>query len=135
MYKDKRLQGYDSSVCGQYCVYYLLQRCRGMGMKFVVEPFTQNYGVLPQLSKNSPLVLDDTSKNTQDLPGLILLSVLTMKATEKGCNCLGNPSAANIPITLLNNVGLHRTIRGNGLGQRRHSGWLCSVRIRHTTGF
>ena len=43
MYKDKRLQGYDSSVCGQYCVYYLLQRCRGMGMKFVVEPFTQNY--------------------------------------------------------------------------------------------
>ena len=40
---DKRLQGYDSSVCGQYCVYYLMQRCRGMEMKSVVEPFTQNY--------------------------------------------------------------------------------------------
>ena len=43
MYNDKRLQGYDSSVCGQYCVYYLMQRCRGMEMKSVVEPFTQNY--------------------------------------------------------------------------------------------
>lgn len=42
-YNQRRLQGYDSSVCGQYCVYYLMQRCRGMEMKSVVEPFTQNY--------------------------------------------------------------------------------------------
>lgn len=42
-YNQRRLQGYDSSMCGQYCVYYLRQRCRAMEMKFVVEPFTQNY--------------------------------------------------------------------------------------------
>lgn len=42
-YNQKRLQGYDSSVCGQYCIYYLMQSCRGMNMKSVVKPFTQNY--------------------------------------------------------------------------------------------
>ena len=42
-YNRKRLQGYDSSVCGQYCIYYLMQRCRGIDMKSIVKPFTQNY--------------------------------------------------------------------------------------------
>ena len=42
-YNQKRLQGYDSIVCGQYCIYYLMQRCRGIDMKCVVKPFTQNY--------------------------------------------------------------------------------------------
>jgi hypothetical protein len=42
-YNEKRLQGFNSNVCGQYCTYYLSQRCRGMEMKSIVKPFTQNY--------------------------------------------------------------------------------------------
>ena len=51
----------------------------------------------------------------QCLPGSILLSVLTMKATGKDYNRLGNSSAVNIPTTMLNNVGSHRTIHCNEL--------------------
>ena len=31
-YNDKRLQGLASTVCGQYCIFYLMHRCRGFSM-------------------------------------------------------------------------------------------------------
>lgn len=38
-YNDKRLQSSKSIVCGQYCLYYLLNRCRGVPMKSITKPF------------------------------------------------------------------------------------------------
>jgi len=30
---NKRIQGYQSHLCGVYCVFFLYQRCRGMNIK------------------------------------------------------------------------------------------------------
>ena len=38
-YNKKRLQGSFSTVCGQYCVYYLIKRCEGKTMKTIVNVF------------------------------------------------------------------------------------------------
>lgn len=38
-YNKKRLQGTFSTVCGQYCVYYLVKRCNGKPMKTIVNAF------------------------------------------------------------------------------------------------
>ena len=38
-YNDKRLQSNTSRVCGQYCLYYLLNRCRGVTMESLLRPF------------------------------------------------------------------------------------------------
>lgn len=39
--KDQ-LQSIWSSVCGQYCLYYLHQRCRGMNMTSCLQPFGED---------------------------------------------------------------------------------------------
>ena len=39
----KRLQGMFSSVCGQYCIYFLLQRHYGEPMAEIVAKFTENH--------------------------------------------------------------------------------------------
>ena len=38
----KRLQGYFSTACGQYCIYYLTLRCRGYTMNEVCNFFTDS---------------------------------------------------------------------------------------------
>ena len=38
-FNDKQLQGLTSHVCGHYCVFYLLQRCRGQSMNTIVHMF------------------------------------------------------------------------------------------------
>lgn len=38
-WNDRRLQSLDTSVCGQYCVYYLTQRARGRSMDAIVHTF------------------------------------------------------------------------------------------------
>lgn len=37
------LQSKDTTVCGQYCLYYLLQRARGHSMNFIVQTFKPSY--------------------------------------------------------------------------------------------
>ena len=36
------LQNAYTAVCGQYCIYYLTLRCRGIGMKHVLQSFDQD---------------------------------------------------------------------------------------------
>jgi len=43
VYNNKRLQSSTSDVCGQYCLYFLLNRCRGLPMKAFVNQFGNNY--------------------------------------------------------------------------------------------
>lgn len=33
----KRIQPPDTSVCGHYCLYYIMLRCKGISMKFIVD--------------------------------------------------------------------------------------------------
>lgn len=42
-YNSKRLQGLFSSVCGYYCIYYLLYRCRGYSLNSIVNDFDVDY--------------------------------------------------------------------------------------------
>ena len=44
-FNDKRLQSSTSNVCGQYCLYYLMQRCRNVPMQDIVNSFSDNYAV------------------------------------------------------------------------------------------
>ena len=39
VFNKKRLQGLQSTTCGQYCVYYILHRCRGHGMEDIARRF------------------------------------------------------------------------------------------------
>jgi len=41
-YNAKSLQSLDSNVCGHYCLYYLLNRCRNISMKAIVDRFSSN---------------------------------------------------------------------------------------------
>ena len=42
IYNSKTLQALFSNVCGHYCVYYILFRCRGVPMHAIVSDFTSN---------------------------------------------------------------------------------------------
>ena len=39
---SRQLQGLTSTVCGQYCVFYLLHRCRGWKMDVIVNLFEKD---------------------------------------------------------------------------------------------
>lgn len=51
-YNDKRLQSMDSNACGYYCVYYLINRCRGVPMEEILHTFSNN------LNNNDTFVFD-----------------------------------------------------------------------------
>ena len=38
----KQLQGMNSNVCGQYCIYYVVKMCRGNSLYSIVQPFVKN---------------------------------------------------------------------------------------------
>ena len=38
-FNEKQLQGLTSQVCGHYCIFYLLHRCRGLSMDTIVNIF------------------------------------------------------------------------------------------------
>lgn len=40
---DQRIQGTESTVCGQYCLFYLMCRTRGYTMQDIVKTFSNNY--------------------------------------------------------------------------------------------
>ena len=42
-YNRKRVQGYLSSVCGQYCIYFLILRCLNLSMTRIVKPFRDSF--------------------------------------------------------------------------------------------
>lgn len=42
-YNGKQLQNKDSEACGYYCVYYLVNRCRGLQMDGIIHNFSDNY--------------------------------------------------------------------------------------------
>lgn len=42
-FNEKRLQGGLTTVCGQYCIYYLYRRCRGLSMSNIVQYFSSDY--------------------------------------------------------------------------------------------
>ena len=39
---QKQLQGLNSNVCGQYCFYYVVNRCRGNSLSSIIQPFVKN---------------------------------------------------------------------------------------------
>ena len=41
-YNKKRIQSYGSSVCGEYCIYFLYQRYKGLSMSQIVNKFSNN---------------------------------------------------------------------------------------------
>lgn len=57
LYNDKRLQSTDSKTCGYYCVYYLVNRCKGVPMNEIVCPFSNDYN-------NNDLFIFDVIRNT-----------------------------------------------------------------------
>ena len=41
-YNTKRLQGTFSTVCGSYCIYFLMMRCRGISFEDILSQFSFN---------------------------------------------------------------------------------------------
>lgn len=42
IFNNKQLQALTSHVCGQYCIFYVLHRCRGLSMQTIVHMFGKN---------------------------------------------------------------------------------------------
>ena len=42
IYNDKTVQSLFSTRCGHYCVYFILYRCRGYRMRYIVSRFSSN---------------------------------------------------------------------------------------------
>ena len=42
-YNNKRLQGFNSDVCGAYCLYFLYKKGQKKSLKTIVEQFGKNY--------------------------------------------------------------------------------------------
>ena len=51
-HNDKRLQSKDSNACGYYCIYYLINRCRGVPMNEIIRSFSDD------LNNNDAFVFD-----------------------------------------------------------------------------
>jgi len=56
-YNKKRLQGTLTAVCGQYCIYYLMNRSKGYTLQNIVNRFSSNF------SENDALVKRFVDKN------------------------------------------------------------------------
>ena len=66
-FNKKRIQSSTSNVCGQYCLYYLLHRCRGVSMASIVNQFGDNYHendnyVYDYISNAFPYCYDSSNK-------------------------------------------------------------------------
>ena len=51
-YNQKRMQGNNSSVCGHYCVFYLLHRFRNIPLSSLQDLFTADYAMNDTLVNN-----------------------------------------------------------------------------------
>ena len=52
-YNEERIQEYCSSVCGHYCIYFLLQRNRGVPMSEIIRVFSER-----DYAENDSLITD-----------------------------------------------------------------------------
>lgn len=43
IHNKKQLQGFLSSTCGQYCMYFIMEKWKGISMEKAVEKFSKNY--------------------------------------------------------------------------------------------
>ena len=50
--KTKRLRGSETRVCGQYCILYLMWRCKGYSMKDIINIFDRNFKMNDQFVYN-----------------------------------------------------------------------------------
>ena len=41
-YNTKRLQSFYTTVCGQYCLYFIWKRCHGQSMETILQSFGEN---------------------------------------------------------------------------------------------
>lgn len=41
-YNDRKLQSDSSNTCGYYCIYYLINRCRGVPMTDIIRTFSND---------------------------------------------------------------------------------------------
>lgn len=48
----KKLQSSETTVCGQYCLFYLICRCRGYTMQEIINNFNNNYHTNDQFVYN-----------------------------------------------------------------------------------
>ena len=42
IFQKQQLQSFTSTVCGQWCIYYIWQRCNGLSMKDIILKFKDN---------------------------------------------------------------------------------------------
>ena len=76
---QKRVQGNFSSVCGQYCIYYLLKRCKGLSMAEITHQFSDNYEENDELIKcyiNDTFDLDTMQYDVDYLSQQICVALL-----------------------------------------------------------
>lgn len=45
VYNTVQYQGGGTNVCGQYCIYFLMHRCRGVSMYDTLSVFSSNYAI------------------------------------------------------------------------------------------
>jgi len=57
IYNKKRLQGTFTAVCGQYCIFYLINRSKGHTLQAIVNRFASNF------TENDALVKRFVDKN------------------------------------------------------------------------
>ena len=43
IYNSQRLQNYDSILCGQYCIYYIIMRAMGYSINGIVNNFSKTH--------------------------------------------------------------------------------------------
>lgn len=78
-FNQKRLQGNFSSVCGQYCIYYLVKRSQGLSMSQITQQFSENYEENDELVKcyiNDTFDLDTMQYDTNYLAQQICTALL-----------------------------------------------------------
>ena len=65
-FNDKQLQSFDSSVCGEYCVVYLMLRCRGVSLKNFGAMFSHDLEKNNKLISKLPTLVVDNTKLTMN---------------------------------------------------------------------
>ncbi len=77
-YSRKRLQDQFSSVCGHYCLYFLIKRWMNVSMEDILQKFTENYEENDNLITdwvNETFDLDTSTYNCEFLVNQICLAL------------------------------------------------------------
>lgn len=60
-YNDITVQSLTSDVCGEYCIFYLLQRCRGHSLNTIVNMFSRTH------TEDNDFLVSDYILNSYDV--------------------------------------------------------------------